>query len=232
MGSTGAILKASIRSVFNVDRPPRAEPAVHVRRAGAAHPRRRAAHDRRARRPTSFPNIDIPVVTVVWNYGGLSAEEMANRIVSIFERGLTTTVNDIEHIESQSLRGIGGHQGLLPAGREDRGGGRAGDGGLADRSLRQMPPGTTPPFIITYNASTRADPAARRCRATRPLRSSSSSTSASTSSARSSRRCRARRFRSLRRQAAADPGGPRSRRRCRRRASRRRTSSTRSACRT
>ena len=54
-----------------------------------------------------FPNIDIPVVTVVWNYTGLSAQEMSNRIVSNSERGMTTTVNDIEHIESQSLNGIG-----------------------------------------------------------------------------------------------------------------------------
>ncbi len=46
-----------------------------------------------------FPNIDIPIVTVVWNFSGLSAEQMANRIVSNSERGMTTTVNDIEHIE-------------------------------------------------------------------------------------------------------------------------------------
>ncbi len=60
-----------------------------------------------ARTPTDiFPNINIPVVTIVWNYQGMSADEMANRIVSGFERGLTTTVNDIEHIESQTLRGL------------------------------------------------------------------------------------------------------------------------------
>ena len=58
------------------------------------------------RTPTDiFPNIDIPVVTVVWNYGGLSADELSYRIVNLFERGMTTTVNDIEHIESQTLRG-------------------------------------------------------------------------------------------------------------------------------
>ena len=52
-----------------------------------------------ARTPTDiFPNIDIPVVTVVWNYDGLSADEMSNRIVSICERNLTATVNDIEHV--------------------------------------------------------------------------------------------------------------------------------------
>ena len=54
-----------------------------------------------------FPNIDIPVVTVVWNYNGLSAQEMSTRIVVNSERGMTTTVNDIEHIESQSLNGVG-----------------------------------------------------------------------------------------------------------------------------
>ena len=62
-----------------------------------------------------FPDIDIPVISVVWNYPGLSPEEMEKRIVSNYERGLTTTVNDIEHIESQSLTGDVGHQDLLPA---------------------------------------------------------------------------------------------------------------------
>ena len=54
-----------------------------------------------------FPNIDIPVVTVVWNYTGLSAQEMSTRIIFNSERGITTTVSDVEHIESQSLNGIG-----------------------------------------------------------------------------------------------------------------------------
>src|ERR1017187_8260650 len=53
-----------------------------------------------------FPNIDIPVVTVVWMYNGLSAEQMAERIASPSERGMTTAVSDIEHIESQSLTGL------------------------------------------------------------------------------------------------------------------------------
>ena len=75
-----------------------------------------------------FPNIDIPIVTVVWSYAGLSADQMANRIVSNSERGMTTTVNDIEHIESQSLNGIARHQGLLPAPRERRAGGGADHG--------------------------------------------------------------------------------------------------------
>ena len=54
-----------------------------------------------------FPYIDIPVVSVVWIYAGLSPEEMEKRVVTIFERGLTTNVNDIEHIESQSYNGFG-----------------------------------------------------------------------------------------------------------------------------
>jgi len=53
-----------------------------------------------------FPNIDIPVVTVVWQYTGLSAEEIAERITTNSERGMTTAVSDIEHIESQSLNGL------------------------------------------------------------------------------------------------------------------------------
>ena len=53
-----------------------------------------------------FPEINIPVISIVWNYGGLSAQEMGNRITAQNERSLTTTVNDIEHIESQSLNGI------------------------------------------------------------------------------------------------------------------------------
>src|SRR5262252_779360 len=59
------------------------------------------------RTPTDiFPNINIPVVSTIWFYGGLSAPELANRIVSGYERALTTTVNDIEHIESQTLVGV------------------------------------------------------------------------------------------------------------------------------
>src|SRR5580693_5436839 len=53
-----------------------------------------------------FPNIDIPVITAIWQYTGLSPEEMSNRVVFNYERSLTTTVNDIEHIESQSLAGV------------------------------------------------------------------------------------------------------------------------------
>src|ERR1700688_4743561 len=53
-----------------------------------------------------FPEIDIPVISIVWNYGGLSAQDVGNRIAAVNERNLTTTVNDIEHIESQSVSGM------------------------------------------------------------------------------------------------------------------------------
>lgn len=60
------------------------------------------------RTPTDiFPNIDIPVISVIWNYNGLPPDDMSGRIVYFYERSLTTTVNDIEHIESQSVQGYG-----------------------------------------------------------------------------------------------------------------------------
>src|SRR4029077_7315630 len=107
-----------------------------------------------ARTPTDiFPNINIPVVTIVWNYGGLSAEEMANRIVSIYERNLTATVNDIEHVESQSLRGIAVVKVFFqPGAKIDLAVAQV--TASAQSQLRQLPPGTQPPFILTYNAST------------------------------------------------------------------------------
>jgi multidrug efflux pump subunit AcrB len=107
-----------------------------------------------ARTPTDiFPNIDIPVITTVWNYGGLSADEMSTRIVSIYERNLTTTVNDIEHVESQSLRGIAVVKVFFqPGAKIDLAVAQV--TASAQSQLRQLPPGTQPPFILTYNAST------------------------------------------------------------------------------
>ena len=115
-----------------------------------------------------FPNIDIPVVTVVWQYGGLSAEQMANRIVINAERGMTTTVNDIEHIESQSLDGIGIIKVYFQP-HVDIGSAVAQVTAISQVLLRALPPGTTPPFIIQYNASSVPDPATRPVRA-RPER--------------------------------------------------------------
>jgi multidrug efflux pump subunit AcrB len=99
-----------------------------------------------------FPNINIPVVSVVWQFTGLSAEEMANRIVSNSERGMTTTVNDIEHIESQSLNGVGVIK-IYFQPHVNIGSAVAQVTSISQVQLRSLPPGTTPPFIIQFNAS-------------------------------------------------------------------------------
>jgi multidrug efflux pump subunit AcrB len=99
-----------------------------------------------------FPNIDIPVVTVVWNFTGLSADQMSQRIVFNSERGMTTTVNDIEHIESQSLNGIGVIK-IFFQPHVNVGNAVAQVTAICQVQLRQLPPGSTPPFIIQYNAS-------------------------------------------------------------------------------
>ncbi|HEY2472623.1 MAG TPA: efflux RND transporter permease subunit, partial [Terracidiphilus sp.] len=99
-----------------------------------------------------FPNIDIPVVTVVWNFTGLSAQEMSTRIVFNSERGMTTTVNDIEHIESQSLNGIGLIKVFFQP-HVDVANAVAQITAICQVQLRSLPPGSTPPFIIQYNAS-------------------------------------------------------------------------------
>jgi multidrug efflux pump subunit AcrB len=99
-----------------------------------------------------FPNINIPVLAVIWNFNGLSAEEMANRIVSSFERVLTISVNDIEHIESQSLNGTAVVKIFFqPTVRIDMAMAQVSSG--TQGVLRQLPAGINPPFILSYNAS-------------------------------------------------------------------------------
>jgi CzcA family heavy metal efflux pump len=99
-----------------------------------------------------FPNIDIPVITVVWQYTGLSPEEMSNRIVFNFERSLTTTVNNIEHIESQSLAGVGLVKVFFQP-HTDMGFAIAQVTAISQSTVRTLPPGITPPFIVEYSAS-------------------------------------------------------------------------------
>jgi multidrug efflux pump subunit AcrB len=106
------------------------------------------------RTPTDiFPNINIPVVSVLWNYTGFSPEDMSNRIVFNYERSLTTTVNDIEHIESQSLSGIAVVKVFFHPGVQI-GNAVAQVTAISQTVLRGLPPGTTPPLVIQYNAST------------------------------------------------------------------------------
>ena len=100
-----------------------------------------------------FPNIDIPVVAIAFNYTGLSPVEMEGRITTNFERSLTTLVDNIEHIESTTIYGITVIKVYLqPHASIDRA--NAQITAIAQTSLRSMPPGTLPPLIINYNAST------------------------------------------------------------------------------
>jgi CzcA family heavy metal efflux pump len=100
-----------------------------------------------------FPNIRIPVIAVAWQYAGQSPQDMADRVVSPYERVLTTTVNDIEHIESQSIQGIGIVKIFFQPGADIRTA-TAQVTSISQTILRQLPPGTTPPLILNYSAST------------------------------------------------------------------------------
>src|ERR1700730_6094347 len=99
-----------------------------------------------------FPNIDIPIVAVVYGYAGLSAEDVSQRLLVCFELGLTATVNDAEHIHSQSLNGLGVIKIFFyPSVRIDMA--MAQVTAIAQSAVRQDPPGTTPPFILAHTAS-------------------------------------------------------------------------------
>jgi multidrug efflux pump subunit AcrB len=99
-----------------------------------------------------FPNINIPVVSIIWTYNGLVPEDMADRIVSITERALTTTVDNIEHIESQSLYGIAVVKVFLqPTANIQQG--IAQITAVSQTQLKQLPAGSTPPLILAYSAS-------------------------------------------------------------------------------
>lgn len=106
------------------------------------------------RTPTDiFPDISIPVISVVWSYAGLPPDDMAGRIVTLYERTLGTTVNDVQHIESQSFRGYGIVKIFFQPSVDIRTA-TAQVTSISQTILKQMPPGTTPPQILNYNAST------------------------------------------------------------------------------
>jgi CzcA family heavy metal efflux pump len=99
-----------------------------------------------------LPNINIPVISVVWNYTGFSPQQMADRIITNSERGLSITVNDIEHIESQSVYGIGVIKIFFqPTANIQTA--LAQVTAMCQTTLRGLPPGTVPPLVITYSAS-------------------------------------------------------------------------------
>jgi multidrug efflux pump subunit AcrB len=105
------------------------------------------------RTPTDiFPNIGIPVISVVWSYTGLPPDDMSGRIVSVYERVLSTTVNDVEHIESQSLPGVGVVK-IFFQPTVDTSAAQAQVASISQTILKQLPQGVTPPIILTYNAS-------------------------------------------------------------------------------
>lgn len=106
------------------------------------------------RSPTDiFPEIKIPVISVVWQYTGLPPDAMAGRITTPFQRALTTTVNDIEHLEANSYTGFGIVKIFFQPG-VDINMANAQVTAISQTLLRQMPPGVNPPLIINYNAST------------------------------------------------------------------------------
>src|SRR5712692_3552339 len=105
------------------------------------------------RTPTDiFPNINIPVVSIIWNFTGLAPQDMASRIIVLQERNLTTIVNDIEHVESQSLNGVAVIKVFFHPGANISTA-IAQIAGQSQTQLKQLPLGTTPPLIITYSAS-------------------------------------------------------------------------------
>ncbi len=106
------------------------------------------------RTPTDiFPNIDIPVISLVWNYSGLQPQEMEQRITSNSERAVTVLVNDVEHIESQSLNGISVVK-IYFQPRANIQTALAQTTAIVQTILRTMPPGTTAPLVAIYSAAT------------------------------------------------------------------------------
>src|ERR1700674_3326578 len=105
------------------------------------------------RTPTDiFPNINIPVVAVAWTYTGLNPEELEGRLTSVYERVLTTTVDNIEHIESTTVNGQAIVKIFLQPGASlDTANAQV--TAVSQTVLRQLPPGTLPPLIINYSAS-------------------------------------------------------------------------------
>ncbi|PKU24804.1 efflux RND transporter permease subunit [Telmatospirillum siberiense] len=100
-----------------------------------------------------FPGIRIPVIAIAWTYTGLAPSDMEGRIISPYERALTSTVNDIEHIESQSLNGMGIVKIFFQPGA-DIPTATAQVTSVSQTMLRQLPPGISPPLILNYDAST------------------------------------------------------------------------------
>src|SRR6202046_3539066 len=100
-----------------------------------------------------FPDIRIPVIGVIWQYTGLPPDQMSGRIVTPYQRILTTTVNDIEHITANSYNGVGIIKIFFQPNADIRTA-NAQVTAVSQTVLKQMPPGATPPLILNYSAST------------------------------------------------------------------------------
>ena len=165
------------------------------------------------RMPTDiFPEIDIPVVSVIWFYTGMSPQDMADRIVANSERGITTTVNNIEHMESQSVERPGNHQDLLPSRHQHSGRHRAGHGHLADHGARPAAGHHAAAGHLLQRLH-HADHSARTEQQD-PARAADLRPRPELSAQLSGHGARERHALSLRRQDPPDPGGPRSCRSC------------------
>ena len=134
-----------------MDCPARAEPALHLHRARDPHPDRCAGLILRT--PTDiFPNINIPVVSVAWQYTGLNPEELEGRLTTPYEKALTTLVDNIEHIESTTLNGeVIVKIYLQPGASLDTANAQV--SAASEFMLKQLPPGILPPQIINFSAS-------------------------------------------------------------------------------
>ena len=100
-----------------------------------------------------FPDINIPVISVIWNFAGFAPTDMADRIITNSERGMTVTVNNIEHIESQSVNGVGVIKVFFQPDANIQTA-LAQITAIVQTTVRSLPPGTTPPLVIQYTAST------------------------------------------------------------------------------
>src|SRR3981081_1457218 len=99
-----------------------------------------------------FPDINIPVIAVIWNFTGLPPQEMENRITTVYERILTTVVNDIEHIESNSYNGVS----VIKIYMQPYASVATGIAQVTSSSnavLKHLPPGQTPPLVLSFSAS-------------------------------------------------------------------------------
>ena len=139
-----------------------------------------------------FPNINIPVISVVWTYNGLLPADMSGRVIYYYERTLSAQVGDIEHIESQSLNGYGVVK-IFFQKEVDIAAAMAQVTAASQTVLKLLPPGITPPYVLSYNAS--SVPILQLALSSRTLPQMNCSTSDKTSSGRSSppsrgRRCR------------------------------------------